>query len=354
MQFLWPQMLWLLLGLPLLVAAYLYLIARRKKAALLYSSVALPRAVLGRRQRLRRHIPPFLVLLGLGVALLACARPTATVTLPSDTVTVVLAMDTSRSMAAADVAPTRIAAAQHAARDFIIGLPASVRLGIVSFAATATVVLSPTDSRQDMLDAIERFQLQHGTATGSGLIQALAVLLPDDGIDLEAIIFGGESLAPGSGGRSLAEAAAAEAVRKREQEQPSASPGSYRHGAIILLSDGRRTTGPDPLDAARMAAQRGVRVYTVGFGTPLEEGAPVPGLSSPVQLDEATLRQVAMLTDGEYFQASSAADLTQVYRRLSSRLALERKEVEVSALLAAGAVVLLILACGLSVVWFRR
>ncbi|XQU70391.1 hypothetical protein OJJOAM_003180 [Cupriavidus sp. H18C1] len=199
MQFLWPQMLWLLLALPLLAAAYLYVIARRKKAALLYASIALPRAALGRKQRVRRHIPPFLVLLGLGVALLACARPTATITLPSDTVTVVLAMDASRSMAAADVAPTRIAAAQHAARDFIIGLPASVRLGIVSFAATATVVLSPTESRQDMLDAIDRFQLQHGTATGSGLIQALAVLLPNDGIDLESIIFGGESLAPRTG-----------------------------------------------------------------------------------------------------------------------------------------------------------
>jgi len=354
MQFLWPQMLWLLLTLPLLAAAYLYLIARRKKIALLYASLALPRAALGPGQRLRRHIPPLLFLLALGVALLACARPTATITLPSDTITLVLAMDTSLSMQATDVAPTRIAASQQAARDLIVGLPASVRLGIVSFAATATVVLPPTDNRQDMLDAIDRFQLQRGTATGSGLIQALAVLFPDDGIDLEAILFAGESLAPGPGGRSLTEAAAADAVRKRELERPAAQTGSYRHGAVILLSDGRRTTGPDPLDAARMAAQRGVRVYTVGFGTPPGEAAPESSLAYYMQLDEPALRAVATITDGEYFQAGSAADLTQVYRQLSARFALERKETEISALFSAAAVLLLGVACGLSMLWFRR
>ena len=116
MQFLWPHMLWLLLALPLLAAGYLYLIARRKKAALLYASLALPRAALSPGQRLRRHIPPLLFLFALGAALLACARPMATITLPSDTITLVLAMDVSRSMEATDVAPTRISAAQQAAR----------------------------------------------------------------------------------------------------------------------------------------------------------------------------------------------------------------------------------------------
>ncbi len=354
MQFLWPQMLWLLIALPLLAAVYLYLIARRKKFALLYASLALPRAALGRSWRLRRHIPPLLFLLALGAGLLACARPTATITLPSDTITLVLAMDTSRSMAATDVAPTRIGAAQQAARDLIVGLPSSVRLGIVSFAATATVVLPPTDNRQDMLDAIDRFQLQYGTATGSGLIQALALLFPDDGIDLEAILFSGESLLPGPSGRSLTEAAAADAVRKREQQGLAAAPGTYRHGAVILLSDGRRTTGPDPLDAARMAAQRGVRVHTVGFGTPQDAGVAVSSLSYSMQLDEPTLREVAALTEGEYFQAGSAADLKEVYRQLSGRFSLEHKEVEVSALLAAAAAALLLVACGLSLLWFRR
>ncbi|WER48735.1 VWA domain-containing protein [Cupriavidus sp. WKF15] len=354
MQFLWPQMLWLLLALPLLAVAYLYLIARRKKAALLYASLALPRAALGPGQRLRRHIPPLLFLFALGAALLACARPTATITLPSDTITLVLAMDVSRSMEATDVAPTRISAAQQAARDLIVGLPGSVRLGIVSFAATATVVLRPTSNRQDMIDAIDRFQLQRGTATGSGLIQALAVLFPDDGIDLEAILFSDDPpFSSARGARPLDEAAAADAARKRAQERPPAQPGSYRHGAVILLSDGRRTTGPDPLDAARMAAQRGVRVYTVGFGT-LGGNAPETSLSYYMQLDEPTLRTVATLTGAEYFQAGSAADLSQVYRELSARFAMERRETEVGALLAAVAVLLLVSACALSMLWFRR
>ncbi|NUT15566.1 MAG: VWA domain-containing protein, partial [Cupriavidus sp.] len=187
MQFLWPQMLWLLLALPVLAAAYLYLLARRKKAALLYASLALPRAALGPRQRLRRHIPPLLFFFALAAALLACARPSAIITLPADTVTLVLAMDTSRSMEAADVPPNRISAAQQAARDLVVGLPASVRLGIVSFAGTAAVVLPPTDNRQDMLDAIERFQLQRGTAIGSGIVLSLATLFPEAGIDLSQI-----------------------------------------------------------------------------------------------------------------------------------------------------------------------
>lgn len=352
MQFLWPQMLWLLLAVPMLVAAYLYLMARRKKTALLYASLALPRAALGTGQRLRRHIPPVLFLLALITALLACARPTATITLPSDSLTLVLAMDVSRSMEANDVAPNRLAAAQQAARDLIVELPSSVRLGIVSFAATATVVLPPTNNRQEMLDAIDRFQLQRGTATGSGLIQALAVLFPDDGIDLEAILFGNDSTYAMAQGRPLDEAAAADAARKRAQQRPPAQPGSYQNGAVILLSDGRRTTGPDPIDAARMASQRGVRVYTVGFGTPGGGGA--GEFSYFMQLDEPSLRAVATITAAEYFHAGTAADLSQVYRKLSTRFALERKETELGALLAAGAAVLLVLGGALSLLWFRR
>lgn len=330
MRFLWPEMLWLLLLLPLLAAAYVWLLARRKKTALVYASLALPRAALGPRQRLRRHIPPLLLLLALGSALLACARPSATVTLPSDTFTLVLAMDVSRSMLATDIQPTRIAAAQQAARNFIGGLPRSARLGIVSFAGSATLVLPPTDDRREMLDAIDRFQLQISTATGSGLLMALATLFPKDGIDPEAMA--PESAAPSG---------------------PPVALGSYTHGAIILLSDGRRTTGPNPIDVARLAADRGVRVYTVGFGT---ENSSVSGgfWSYFMQLDADTLRAVAKATGGEYFQASSANDLSQVYRSLNTRFALERKETEISAIFAALAAVLLALACALSILWFRR
>jgi len=356
MRFLWPEMLWLLLALPLLAAGYAYLLARRKKAAMVYASLALPRAALGPGQRLRRHVPPLLFLLALAAALLACARPTATVTLPSDTLTLVLAMDTSRSMQAEDVKPTRMEAAQQAARNFIADLPASARLAIVSFAGAATVVQQATGNRQDMLDAIDRFQLQQGTATGSGLLLALATLLPEAGIDLDGLLYGSAAARYGRPAAvPLEQAGAAQAARQREQERPPMQPGSYPNGAIILLSDGRRTTGPDPLDIARMAADRGVRVYTVGFGTP---GGASPGGSEGwsyfMQLDETALRAVAKMTGGDYFQASSAADLSQVYRNLSTRFALERRDTEIGALLAAAAAVLLVAACALSVLWFRR
>jgi len=354
MRFLWPDLLWLQLLVPLLVALYLYALARRKKAAIRYASLSLAKVAIGPGQRLRRHIPPLLFLLAMSAALLACARPTATVTLPSDSLTVVLAVDVSRSMQAADIAPNRLVAAQMAAKRFISELPSNVRLGIVSFAGTAAVVQTPTDNRQDMIEAIDRFQLQRATATGSGLILALSMLFPDDGIDLESVIFETPSIRAGRRAIPLDQAGAAEAAKKKQKELQPVQPGSYTSGTIILLSDGRRTTGPDPLDAARMAAERGVRVYTVGFGT--QQGAPIgdEGWSFFARLDEPTLRTVAQMTGGEYFLASSEADLSSVYRNLNAKFSMERKETELSALLSAAAVVLLTLACVLSMLWFQR
>jgi Ca-activated chloride channel family protein len=354
MRFLWPEMLWLLLALPALAAAYFLVLARRKKAAVVYPSLALARSAMGPRQRFRRHIPPLLFWLALGAALLACARPSATVTLPADTLTLILAMDVSRSMEAADVPPTRLSAAQQAARNFIKDLPASVRLGIVSFAATATVVQPPTDNRQDMLDAIDRFELQRGTATGSGLIVAITTLFPNDSADLESMLLNDPSSRYGAVAIPLGNPGAAADAQKREQERPPMQPGSYRNGAIILLSDGRRTTGPDPIDVARIAAKRGLRIYTVGFGTPQGGTLAGEGWSYFMQLDETTLRAVAKMTGAEYFQAGSEADLSQVYSNLSTRFSLERRDTEVSALLAAAAGVLLAAACVLSAMWFRR
>ncbi|ALM84336.1 VWA domain-containing protein [Bordetella sp. N] len=364
MRFLWPELLWLLLALPLLAAAYLYALKRRKRAVVVYPNLALARTAVGPAQKLRRHIPPLLCWLALGVALLACARPNATVTLPADTLTLVLAMDVSRSMEAADVTPTRLTAAQQAARHFVDGLPSSVRLGIVSFAASATVVQPPTEDHRDMLDAIDRFELQTGTATGSGLIVALSTLLPAERADLEALLLNDplSSFGLGATAAPLGKAGPIEAARKREEEKPPAEPGSYRNGAIILLTDGRRTTGPDPMAIARMAAKRGVRVYTVGFGTPQAGGGSATSSSSSgpdgwsyfMQLDETTLRAIAKLTGGEYYQASSAGDLTKVYSNLTTRFSLERRDTEISALLAAVAGLLLLVACILSIKWFRR
>ena len=225
-----------------------------------------------------------------------------------------------------------------------------MRLGIVSFAGTAAVVQTPTDSRADMLAAIDRFQLQRGTATGSGLLLALAMLFPDAGIDLKSLNQPSASGRAGSG----APIDRPQGVESAPKAAAPVAPGSYTNGVIILLSDGRRTTGPDPMEIARMVADRGVRVFTVGFGT--REGAPisVEGYSFFVRLDEETLKAVAGITGGEYFHAGTATDLQKVYESLSARLALERRETEIGALLAGAAAVLLLLAAVLSVLWFHR
>ena len=131
-------------------------------------------------------------------------------------------------------------------------------------------------------------------------------------------------------------------------------PGSNRAGAIILLTDGRRTTGPDPLDAARLAADRGVKVYTVGFGSADFSSANVDGMSIYMRFDEETLKAIALATAAEYFHAGSGADLKKVYETLNARYVLEKKETEISALLCALGALLILIAAGLSVAWFGR
>ena len=178
MAFLWPQMLLWLLAVPLLVAAYVWLLRRKKKQALRYPSVALVKVAIGPGQVFRRHVPPALFLLALIASIIAMARPTAVVTLPSQQQTIIMAMDVSLSMGARDVDPNRITAAQAAAKTFVNDHPPNVQIGIVAFGATASLVQPPTRNREELLDAIDRFQLQRGTATGSALYVALATLFP--------------------------------------------------------------------------------------------------------------------------------------------------------------------------------
>jgi Ca-activated chloride channel family protein len=350
-------MLWLLLAVPLLVAAYVLLLRRRKKTALRYASVSLMKVALGPAQRLRRHVPPLLFLVSVVATIIAVARPSAVVTLPSQQQTIMLAMDVSLSMGAKDVDPNRLTAAQAAAKAFVEEYPADTRIGIVSFGATASLVQTPTQNREDLLAAIERFQLQRGTATGSALYVSLATLFPDAGIDLESLVFkGGLTRYGGRGGRPEVKPLEEKKEAKKEpkKEFTPVPPGSYTSAVIILLSDGRRTTGPDPLEAAKMAAERGVKVYTVGFGT--KEGAMIgfEGWSVFVRLDEETLKAIAETTRGEYFHAGTAADLRKVYQSLNARLVLERKETEITFLFAAAAAALLLAASLLSVLWFNR
>jgi len=353
MQFIWPSLLWLLLFIPLLVGAYLLVLRRRKKAAVRYASLMLVRDAITPGQSIRRHLPPALFLMAMTAAIFAMARPTAVMLLPSEYMTLVLAMDVSRSMLATDVPPSRIVAAQAAATSFVKDLPRAVRLGIVSFAGTAFVVQTPTDNREELTAAIDRFSLQRGTATGSGLLLALATLFPDDGIDLEQAIYNNRWGGTRTNGPSSLDQTRKEKAEKKPFKP--VAPGSFTSGGIILLTDGRRTTGPDPLEAAKMAADRGVRVYTVGFGTP--GGGVIPGMegwSFWATIDEKTLKQVAGMTGGEYFAASSGADLSKIYETLSARFAMERRETEISGLLSALAALLLIAAGALSLAWNHR
>jgi Ca-activated chloride channel family protein len=341
MNFIWQEALWLLLLLPLLVWAYVWLLKRRKKTAVAWSSLAVVKEAMGQQRLWRRHVPPALLLLALAALIVASARPTAVVTLPLVEQTIILAMDVSGSMRATDVEPNRLVASQNAAKAFIAELPRSVRVGVVSFAGTAAIVQPPTLSREDVSAAIDRFQLQRATAIGSGLILSLAAIFPDAGIDLSQVT--GARLMP----KALGE-------QPKDKEFTPVEPGSYNSAAIILLTDGQRTTGPDSMDAAKMAADRGVKVYTVGIGTKEGDTIGFEGWSMRVRLDEDTLKQVAMATRAEYFYAGNAVDLKKVYQSLGTRLSAQKKETEISALFAGLGALLTLVAAGLSVWWFGR
>ena len=345
MTWLWPEMLWLLVLVPVLVGAYVILLRRKQKSALRYASLSVMKDALGASHRLRRHVPPLMFLAAFTLMILAIARPAAVVTLPSQHETVILSMDVSGSMRATDVKPSRSAAAQDAARAFVAEQPKSTRIGVVSFAATASVVQSPTHSREDILAAIERFQLQRGTAVGSGILVALKMIFPDAEFDLR-------SSNPRRDATRASPLDPAKATDKSDTK--TVPPGSYSSAAIILLTDGQTTTGPDPIESARIAADRGVRVYTVGIGTPGGETIGSEGWSMRVRLDEQALKTIANVTQGEYFYAGTATDLQKIYKNLNTKLFFEQRETEVSALFAAAAAVLALVSGLLSLLWFNR
>ena len=341
MTFLWPEMLWFMLVLPLLLGAYLWILQRKKKQAVRYASLTMVREAMGVGQRIRRHIPPALFFLALAAMLFALARPQATITLPTQHETVILAMDISGSMRATDVEPNRLVAAQNAAKQFVAEQPENVRVGVVAFAGTATVAQAPTRNREDVIAAIDRFQLQRATAIGSAIIVSLATIFPDAGIDVGQLTYGPETSKRGQ-------------QKADTPPHKPVPPGSYASAVIILLTDGQRTTGPDSIQAAKMAAERGVRIYTVGVGTPDGKIIGFEGWSMRVRLDEETLKAVADLTRGEYFYAGNAVDLKKVYQSLNAKLVMERKKTEVTALFSGLAALLAVVSAALSLAWFHR
>jgi len=251
-------------------------------------------------------------------------------------------------MRAADVEPNRLVAAQNAARAFVNDQPANTRVGVVSFAGTAAVVQPPTRNKEDILAAIDRFQLQRGTAVGAGILVSLKTIFPDLEFDLR-------SWNPRGDAKSAPLDRAARG-KDRDKEPPKAvPPGSYTSAAIILLTDGQTTTGPDPIEAARMAAERGIRVFTVGIGTEKGEMIGVEGWSMRVRLDEAELKKAADLTHGEYFRAANAGELKKIYRQLSARMIAGRgRTTEITSLVAAAGAALAMISVLYSMLRFNR
>jgi Ca-activated chloride channel family protein len=342
MTFIWGKLLWLLAIIPVLIGAYLLAQRRRKKYALRYSSLSLVKEALGRGPGVRRHIPAVLFFLGLTVMIVALARPAASVLLPSERGTVILAIDISGSMRAQDIKPSRIDAAKAAARAFIQRQPGSVRIGIVAFGGSASLVQAPVTDRDQLYAAIDRLRTQRSTAIGSGLLVSLDAIFENPAAD-----------------NSSRAASPTQPLMPAQQDQsqaapPPVPPGSYKSAVIVLLSDGQSNTGPDPLDIADQAANRGVRVFTVGVGTPQGALIGMEGFSFRVFLDENTLKQIAAKTGGSYFRAEDENQLKGIYEALSTRLIVEKSQTEITAIFTAVAAALLLVAGSLSLLWFSR
>jgi Ca-activated chloride channel family protein len=247
-------------------------------------------------------------------------------------------------MRVTDVKPTRLVAAQEAAKLFLRDLPRDIEVGLVTFAGSSQVAQAATRDRGPLVAVIDGLQMQMGTAVGNAIVVCLAELFPDQGIDVGEMTFGSKPR-----GRSLDDRA-----KPPPRQITPVAPGSYNSAAIILLSDGRRTTGVDTLEAAKMAADRGVRIYVVGLGTVDGPAATADGMPIYLRLDEPTLREVARMTGGEYHYAGTAEKLRSVYGNLGSRLQVQTRETEVSALLAMAAALVTLMGAALSVLWFGR
>jgi Ca-activated chloride channel family protein len=340
-------MLWLLLAAPLLVAGYVYLLRRRKKLALRFPHLALLKLSLDSGSRIKRHIPPALLLIAFCLLIIACARPSAVVTLASRGGTIIMAMDVSGSMRAADVNPTRIGAAQVAAKAFVKEREQPIKIGIVGFSGAAFLVQAPTTDTKALDDAIDNLQPQFTTAIGSAVVTSLQTIFPQIKVDMMVPGFGGEQF---TSGEPLDPSRAA----KPKPPPPPVNPGSYKSAAIVLMTDGRNTTGPDPIEAARVAANLGVRVFTIGFGTANGRMVNFYGRSIRAVLDEDTLKTMASVTGAQYYHAQTATELTNIYKQLTTKLQKESEETEISVFFVAGAVLFSGLSMLLSLLWYHR
>ncbi len=333
MTFIWPAMLFLLVLVPLFILFYLLLQRRRRRFVASFGKLGFLQGAMGQEPGLRRHFPPALFLTGLTILVVALARPQAVVSLPKVEGTVILAFDVSGSMAADDLQPSRIEAAKIAARDFVDRQPVSVQIGVIAFSDSGFSVQAPTNDKEAILASINRLTPQRGTSLGNGILISLNTIATQN--DQAPQLYSNLTPSP----------------------SPTPTPvpeGTYVPAVIVLLTDGENNEAPDPLGAAQSAADRGVRIYTVGIGSAAGTTLHINGFTVHTQLNEAMLQQISQLSDGAYYNAESEQELFSIYDNLNPQLVIKPEKMEVTSIFA-GASILVFLIGGLfSLLWFSR
>ncbi len=352
MDLLWPGFLYLLLVIPVLLAAYLWLLKRRKRYAVRYSSLSLVREVLPRQSRWRRHLPFALFLLALTSLIAALTRPVSIVSVPAGQTTVILTIDVSRSMCSTDIKPTRLQAAEAAALSFVKRQQSTTMIGLVAFSTFAEQIQPPTNDQEALQTAIESLTVGRRTAIGTAILESIDAIA---GID--------KNVAP-----SITDT-------QPGIEPPPLPKGDYVPDIIVLLTDGVSNTGPLPLEAAQQAVDRGIRIYTIGFGTangtefascqssdPFGSfggfgGGGYGGYGGQFSggfrrgIDEVTLKQIADMTGGTYYPAASADELQNVFKNLPTYLITKHETTEISVIFTAIGACLAALAILFSMLW---
>jgi Ca-activated chloride channel homolog len=341
MDLLWPGTLFLLGLVPVLIGIYVWMLRRRRRPAVRYSSLTLVREALPRHSRLRRHVPFILFLAALTSLVAALARPVAIVSVPAGQATVILALDVSRSMCSTDITPNRLETAKDAALSFVRRQEPSTQIGVVAFAGYAELLQAPTGDQEVLEDVVGSLIPGRRTAIGSAILQALAAIADID-----------PAVAP-----VVSEGSPAAEVTPVPQ-------GAYAPSIIVLLTDGASNQGPTPLEAAQQAVDRGVRVYTIGFGT--EDGGVMDcgdgfrsgwfgggGSSGTFRrgIDESTLQEIADMTGGAYYSAESADELQRVFRNLPTYLITKHETTEISVAFAGLGALFTALAMILALLW---
>jgi len=348
MTFLWPSLLLLLVLIPLGLWVFVAQERRRRRRIAGYGMLtrlagegggAGPAGSAANRSsaaRWRRRVPAACLVLGLTLVVFAIARPQAVVSVPRVEGTVILAFDVSNSMAATDLAPTRMEAAKAAALAFVQHQPPTVRIGVVAFSDTGFSIQVPTDDPAQITAAIQRLQPERGTAIARGILASLTAIATD-------------AAGPGAGYYTNPSLGGSPA--------PSPTPvpaGSFKDAVIVLLTDGENNQNPDPLEAAKAAADQGVRIYTVGIGTAAGSDLDIEGFKVHSQLDEAMLKQIASVTNGTYYAAADPGAFDAVYQGVQTRLVIRPEPMEVTSLFAGAGLLVLLVGGAASLVWLGR